>query len=152
MAEVNDEQKDARKPFTLPIEWFSSKFLKAPKNLMSATIRSTIAIDNEQQRNYISELANQDKVGWMVFVENEDDAAGLIIPPKPAPIRDTKSPSERMYDVIYVKYASLGFPYGNDGAGSARFYYEEVEKHINEIKSELPPRPGYKNSHVYGDF
>lgn len=67
--------------------------------------------------------------GWLIFSKNEIDKED--IPDKDAEV-DTKTPSQRLRAVLFVRWKNLGEP------DTFKKYYDSVmEKFINSVKDRL---------------
>lgn len=67
--------------------------------------------------------------GWLIFSKNEIDKED--IPDKDAEV-DTKTPSQRLRAVLFVRWKNLGEP------ETFKMYYDKVmEKFINSVKDRL---------------
>lgn len=72
-------------------------------------------------------LGFRNTTGWLLYSQNPD----MTAPDNPAQL-DTKSPSERLRDVLYVFYKQQ-----NPVVSFETFYSEKMESIINQIKNKL---------------
>lgn len=86
---------------------------------------------NELSDNDVLELKrHQGKFGFVMFAENEFKSSDI---PKENAEDKSKTPSKRLRAVLFVQWKQSGEPSGDFEA----FYFNEVEKLINQIKAKL---------------
>lgn len=68
--------------------------------------------------------------GWLMFDENEIQASD--VPKEQA--TDTKTPSKRLRDVLFILYKQRG-----EAGDFEQFYRVQMEKVITHVKSKLEP-------------
>lgn len=88
-------------------------------------------LTDEQISKLISKI---DKYGWFVFLEDEaiDESDIINLPELPKREEDKKSPSQRLYNSLYIFWKQQG------EKGDFELYYRnQMEKFINAIKERL---------------
>lgn len=105
--------------------------------MVDGTIKGTIYISKElpdDEMTTLFKLAKQGE-GWFIFSPNPIDEAA--IPKEKADAQfDGKSPSERMYNTLYVRWRELT----NQSEPFDVYYANQMNKLIALLKQDLPGR------------
>lgn len=106
--------------------------------LVDGTIKLTVAVAKELPSTEMATLfeARKSGVGHFLFSPNPIDETA--IPKKRAEASfEGKTPSERMYNVIYVQWREQT----NQSTPFDIYYQRRMEKFIDAIKATLPEKP-----------
>lgn len=112
--------------------------LQLPAIVNSPTIRKdksmTLKFETREispeEMTYLMTMMNTE--GWLLFSQNEFTSPKELIPKESADVK-VKSPSKRLYDVIYIMWIQQGKPGGEYYA----YYKVVMEELIEEIKKRL---------------
>jgi len=106
--------------------------------LVDGTVKLQVAVAKELPADEMATLfeARKSGVGWFLFSPNPIE--GEAIPKEKADAKfDGKSPSQRMYGVIYQRWAQLT----NQTQAFDNFYADQMNQVIAQLKRDLPDRP-----------
>lgn len=118
--------------FTAPAQ------INSVKTLVDGTVKLDVAIAKELPAEEMAILFEARKLGegWFLFSPNPIEEAA--IPKEKADAKfDGKSPSQRMYNTLYVRWRELT----NQSKPFDIYYQEQMNKIIAMLKQDLPGRP-----------
>jgi hypothetical protein len=108
------------------------------QTLVDGTVKLSVAVAKELPAEEMATLfeARQSGEGWFIFSPNPVDEAA--IPKEKAGAKfDGKTPSQRLYNVLYVRWRELT----NQQTPFDVYYAEQMSKMIDLLKADLPERP-----------
>jgi hypothetical protein len=118
--------------FTAPAQ------INSVKTLTDGTVKLDVAIAKELPADEMAILFEARKlgVGWFLFSPNKITEAA--IPKEQAEASfEGKTPSQRMYNVLYVRWRELT----NQSKPFDVYYQEQMSYLIDRLKQDLPERP-----------
>jgi hypothetical protein len=118
--------------FTAPAQ------INSVKTLTDGTVKLDVAIAKELPADDMAILFEARKlgVGWFLFSPNKITEAA--IPKEQAEASfEGKTPSQRMYNVLYVRWRELT----NQSKPFDIYYQEQMSVLIDRLKQDLPERP-----------
>lgn len=118
--------------FTAPAQ------INSVKTLTDGTVKLDVAIAKELPADDMAILFEARKlgVGWFLFSPNKITEAA--IPKEQAEASfEGKTPSQRMYNVLYVRWRELT----NQSKPFDVYYQEQMSVLIDRLKQDLPERP-----------
>jgi hypothetical protein len=118
--------------FTAPAQ------INSVKTLTDGTVKLDVAIAKELPADEMATLFEARKlgIGWFLFSPNTITEAA--IPKEQAEASfEGKTPSQRMYNVLYVRWRELT----NQTKPFDVYYQEQMSYLIDRLKQDLPERP-----------
>ncbi len=106
--------------------------------LVDGTVKLQVAVAKELPAVEMAVLfeARKSGVGWFLFSPNPIEAGA--VPKEKADAKfDGKSPSQRMYGVLYRRWAQLT----DQSQAFDNYYADQMNKIIAQLKAGLPDRP-----------
>jgi len=81
-------------------------------------------------------LEHNNKAGWFLFKDDEEAFSASDVPKDDSGFEDGKSPSERLYNVLFV-FWNQNSKLKQDYPVFGEYYRAQMEKIINQFKSKL---------------
>lgn len=120
------------------LEFTAPAQINGVKTLVDGTVKLDVSIAKELPADEMAILFEARKVGvgWFLFSPNEITEAA--IPKEQAEASfEGKSPSQRLYNTLYVRWRELT----NKTKPFDIYYAEQMSKIIDFLKQDLPERP-----------
>ena len=115
-------------------------------NYRTYTTKRNVQIQFELQENLQPEhiaqlLASKGMTGWMVFSPTEQQVRPEDIPEAPVEPKNGKTPSQRLYNTLFVLFKSLQDEGRIEQGVNFNHWREDyMEKIIDMVKAKLPSR------------
>jgi hypothetical protein len=118
--------------FTAPAQ------INSVKTLVDGTVKLDVAVAKELPADEMATLFEARKLGVGYFLFSPNPIEESAIPKEKADAQfDGKSPSQRMYNVLYLRWAQLT----NQSQAFDNYYADQMNKIIARLKADLPERP-----------
>jgi len=103
--------------------------LKSYRDLVDGSANLTFETPELSDEDLLIIRKFRNLAGWLLFSENEIQEKDI---PKEQAEKDTKTPSRRLRDVLFIYWKQLGEPETFD-----IWYSKVMEKYINAVKEKL---------------
>lgn len=110
--------------------------IQSVKTLVDGTVKLDVAVSRELAPEHMATLFEARKAGqgWFLFSPNDLDM--VDIPNEPASGGEKKTPSQRMYAVLFLRWKMLT----DQNQPFDDYYRDTMEKIISNLKTGLPER------------